>query len=151
MWSNRQKSYSGHLTITTIISGITLPERKLAGGFLLAQSLGLLIHCHCSDDSEGKRVKLVCAFWDERYCKNRTITDVDWSPKVCLSWGVALLTYWVGFSFRNSVLRHTIRMPLLSTSPTGLSLCGTCIYSSDQNLCSILRYISHLGLAHESH
>jgi len=33
------------------------------------------------DDSEGKRVKLVCAFWDERYCKNRTITDVDWSPK----------------------------------------------------------------------
>ncbi|KAI9511562.1 WD40 repeat-like protein [Russula earlei] len=33
------------------------------------------------DDSEGKRVKLVCAFWDERYCKNRSITDVDWSPK----------------------------------------------------------------------
>ncbi|KAH9993708.1 cytoplasmic dynein intermediate chain [Russula compacta] len=33
------------------------------------------------DDSEGKRVKRVCAFWDERYCKNRSITDVDWSPK----------------------------------------------------------------------
>ncbi|KAH9989810.1 cytoplasmic dynein intermediate chain [Russula vinacea] len=33
------------------------------------------------DDSEGKRVKCVCAFWDERYCKNRSITDVDWSPK----------------------------------------------------------------------
>ncbi|KAI9440509.1 WD40 repeat-like protein [Lactarius indigo] len=28
-----------------------------------------------------KRVKRVCSFWDERYCKNRTITDVDWSPK----------------------------------------------------------------------
>ena len=35
------------------------------------------------DDSEGKRVKRVCAFCDERYGKNRSITDVDWSPKVC--------------------------------------------------------------------
>jgi hypothetical protein len=34
------------------------------------------------DDSEGKRVKRVCAFYDERYGKNRSITDVDWSPKV---------------------------------------------------------------------
>lgn len=33
------------------------------------------------DDSEGKRVKRVCAFFDERYGKNRSITDVDWSPK----------------------------------------------------------------------
>jgi dynein intermediate chain, cytosolic len=33
------------------------------------------------DDSEGKRVKRVCEFWDERYGKNRSITDVDWSPK----------------------------------------------------------------------
>ncbi|KZW02880.1 dynein intermediate chain [Exidia glandulosa HHB12029] len=33
------------------------------------------------DDSEGKRVKRVCEFWDERWCKNRSVTDVDWSPK----------------------------------------------------------------------
>ncbi|EGN92188.1 hypothetical protein SERLA73DRAFT_173045 [Serpula lacrymans var. lacrymans S7.3] len=33
------------------------------------------------DDSEGKRVKRVCAFYDERYGKNRSVTDVDWSPK----------------------------------------------------------------------
>ncbi|PFH51047.1 hypothetical protein AMATHDRAFT_75234 [Amanita thiersii Skay4041] len=33
------------------------------------------------DDSEGKRVKRVCEFHDERYGKNRSITDVDWSPK----------------------------------------------------------------------
>ncbi|KAJ7576962.1 cytoplasmic dynein intermediate chain [Mycena floridula] len=32
------------------------------------------------DDSEG-RVKRVCEFWDERYCKNRSITDIDWSQK----------------------------------------------------------------------
>ena len=34
------------------------------------------------DDSEGKRVKRVCTFYDERYGKNRSITDLDWSPKV---------------------------------------------------------------------
>ncbi|KAJ8522741.1 hypothetical protein ONZ45_g723 [Pleurotus djamor] len=33
------------------------------------------------DDSEGRRVKRVCEFWDERFVKNRSITDVDWSPK----------------------------------------------------------------------
>ncbi|KAG5721336.1 Cytoplasmic dynein 1 intermediate chain 1 [Termitomyces sp. T112] len=32
------------------------------------------------DDSEG-RVKCVCEFYDERHGKNRSITDVDWSPK----------------------------------------------------------------------
>ncbi|KAG6868069.1 hypothetical protein C0993_007802 [Termitomyces sp. T159_Od127] len=32
------------------------------------------------DDSEG-RIKRVCEFYDERYGKNRSITDVDWSPK----------------------------------------------------------------------
>ena len=47
------------------------------------------------DDSEGKRVKRVCAFFDERYGKNRSITDVDWSPKVCafyVSCGIASRT-----------------------------------------------------------
>ncbi|KAI0077731.1 WD40 repeat-like protein [Panus rudis PR-1116 ss-1] len=34
-----------------------------------------------ADDSEGRRVKRICAFWDEHWCKNRSITDVDWSPK----------------------------------------------------------------------
>lgn len=34
------------------------------------------------DDSEGKRVKRICTFYDERYGKNRSITDIDWSPKV---------------------------------------------------------------------
>ncbi|KAG6895805.1 hypothetical protein C0992_012357 [Termitomyces sp. T32_za158] len=32
------------------------------------------------DDSEG-RIKRVCEFYDERCGKNRSITDVDWSPK----------------------------------------------------------------------
>ncbi|CCM00365.1 uncharacterized protein FIBRA_02395 [Fibroporia radiculosa] len=33
------------------------------------------------DDSEGRRVKCICAFWDERYGKNRSVTDISWSPK----------------------------------------------------------------------
>ncbi|THH27383.1 hypothetical protein EUX98_g6803 [Antrodiella citrinella] len=33
------------------------------------------------DDSEGRRVKRICAFYDEHYGKNRSITDIDWSPK----------------------------------------------------------------------
>lgn len=31
-------------------------------------------------------MKRVCEFWDERYGKNRSITDIDWSPKVCRSY-----------------------------------------------------------------
>jgi dynein intermediate chain len=34
------------------------------------------------DEHEGRRVRLVCAFGDERWTKNRSVTDVDWSPKV---------------------------------------------------------------------
>ena len=42
---------------------------------------GTTLTIECSDDSEG-RLKRICEFWDERYGKNRSITDVDWSPKV---------------------------------------------------------------------
>ena len=34
-----------------------------------------------SADAEGKRVKLTCAFYDERWCRNRSVTSLDWSPK----------------------------------------------------------------------
>ncbi|KAH8817539.1 WD40-repeat-containing domain protein [Flagelloscypha sp. PMI_526] len=33
------------------------------------------------DNSEGNRVVRVCEFYDEMYTKNRSITDIDWSPK----------------------------------------------------------------------
>ncbi|PPQ79668.1 hypothetical protein CVT25_003242 [Psilocybe cyanescens] len=33
------------------------------------------------DNFESRRVRLVCEFWDERYGRNRSITDIDWSPK----------------------------------------------------------------------
>lgn len=35
-----------------------------------------------SDENSGKRVKSVCEFWDDKWSKNRSVTDVDWSSKV---------------------------------------------------------------------
>lgn len=35
-----------------------------------------------SDESNGKRVKFVCDFWDEKWSRNRSVTDVNWSYKV---------------------------------------------------------------------
>ncbi|KAF8328449.1 WD40-repeat-containing domain protein [Cantharellus anzutake] len=37
-----------------------------------------------STDNEGKRVKEVCAFFDEKWAKSRSITDIDWSIKAKL-------------------------------------------------------------------
>ncbi|KAI8324921.1 WD40-repeat-containing domain protein [Choanephora cucurbitarum] len=34
-----------------------------------------------SDENSGKHVKFVCKFWDEKWCKNRSVTDVNWSLK----------------------------------------------------------------------
>ena len=67
------------------------------------------------DDSEGKRVKRVCAFFDERYGKNRSITAVDWSPKVRVLYvplrdcGQNRSVVCRRFSTLRSVARHTIR------------------------------------------
>ena len=67
------------------------------------------------DDSEGKRVKKVCAFFDERYGKNRSITAVDWSPKVCVLYvllrdcGQNRSIVCRHFSTLRSVARHTTR------------------------------------------
>lgn len=33
------------------------------------------------DENEGQKLKLVCAFSDERWTAGRSITDLDWSPK----------------------------------------------------------------------
>ncbi|WVF67263.1 hypothetical protein IAT40_002011 [Kwoniella sp. CBS 6097] len=33
------------------------------------------------DESKGQKVKLFCAFSDERWTHGRSVTDIDWSPK----------------------------------------------------------------------
>ncbi len=66
---------------TTIFATIEWAQ-KPAGGFL--HTCGEFQDNRlCRDESEG-RVKRVCEFWDERYGKNRSITDVDWSLQVSL-------------------------------------------------------------------
>jgi dynein intermediate chain len=37
------------------------------------------------DESEGQKVKFVCAFSDERWTNKRSVTDLDWSSKVSQS------------------------------------------------------------------
>lgn len=34
-----------------------------------------------ASEEGSKRVKKVCAFYDERWCKNRSVTSLEWSPK----------------------------------------------------------------------
>ncbi|KAG0239734.1 hypothetical protein BGW41_007534 [Actinomortierella wolfii] len=34
-----------------------------------------------TEDTNGNRVRLVCSFYDDRWCKNRSVTDVGWSRK----------------------------------------------------------------------
>jgi hypothetical protein len=71
-----------------ITFGIILLMQSLGGEFaalvlpLKSSDTFFFLFSESRDDSEGKRVKLVCAFSDERAGKNRSITDVDWSPKV---------------------------------------------------------------------
>ncbi|KAG8881574.1 hypothetical protein FRB97_009408 [Tulasnella sp. 331] len=55
-------------------------QRALSDGYDYTRdySIGAEVN---SDDIEGKRVKCVCVFSDDRVTKNRSITDVDWSQK----------------------------------------------------------------------
>lgn len=69
-------------------------------------------HLFCSDDTEGKRVKKVCAFYHERYGKNRSITDVDWSPKVIEYQSCHLHRTLTSISTLNLVSLHTTRILL---------------------------------------
>ena len=63
-----------------------------------------------SDESEGKRVKKVCEFFDERYVKYRSITDIDWSPKVRSTVGAAkVISDTVHFSTPSWSLPRIIR------------------------------------------
>ncbi|KAI9245500.1 WD40-repeat-containing domain protein [Helicostylum pulchrum] len=46
--------------------------------FMKDYTLGIDVE---SDENSGKHVKFVCEFWDEKWCKNRSVTDVNWSLK----------------------------------------------------------------------
>ncbi|KAK4513545.1 uncharacterized protein ATC70_005547 [Mucor velutinosus] len=46
--------------------------------FMKDYTLGIDVE---NDENSGKHVKFVCEFWDEKWCKNRSVTDVNWSLK----------------------------------------------------------------------
>ncbi|CEG70977.1 Putative WD40 repeat-like protein [Rhizopus microsporus] len=46
--------------------------------FMKDYTLGIDVE---QDENSGKHVKFVCNFWDEKWCKNRSVTDVNWSLK----------------------------------------------------------------------
>lgn len=81
----------------TITSGITrwelmgiceshspLFSRGEEEGEMLIRDASVSFWIRCSDEEEGKTIKLVCSFSDERWTKGRSVTAVDWSPKVRL-------------------------------------------------------------------
>jgi hypothetical protein len=82
-----------------------------------------------SDDGEGQKVKLFCAFEDERWTKGRSVTDLDWSPKVSLK----NLKH-ANDSSPSWLLHRTTRIPAHQMIQMELWLYGTCIYSKDPNL-----------------
>lgn len=68
------------------------------------------------DDGEGQRVKLVCAFADERWTAGRSVTDLDWSPKVsCASWGNAPLSWCASRPALHARLHHYSNARSLAT------------------------------------
>ena len=87
--------------IIMTMSGIIRLVRRLDRKLPLPHVLFILHISLYSDDSEGRRVKRVCAFFDERYGRNRSVTDVDWSPKVlsliCYLVYVLLTRYFVQY------------------------------------------------------
>lgn len=81
--------------------------------------------------ADKRQLKCIRTFWDDKLCRNRSITDVDWSTRVsrtvfCASKCHKMLTLSSPFSF--SVLQHpelsvaSYSRNELSDSPDGLVL-----------------------------
>jgi dynein intermediate chain len=57
-------------------------EQPMYVSFILCSTLANWQHCRDSEDPNS--VKPVCIFSDERWTSNRSVTGIDWSPKVSL-------------------------------------------------------------------
>lgn len=95
-----------------------------------------------SKESDGARVRLLGSWYEERWGRGRSVTGVEWSPKVNLfvELGVSLqLTPPRASSFPNFSSRRTTRTRWPSTSPTESPASGTSTFWTDQSLSSTLR------------
>jgi hypothetical protein len=86
----------------------------------------------------------VCHFWDERWSKNRIISDLSFSPKVCfrLPNKCTLAQANLDFSSLNCCLHHTPRILPLLTNPMALFRSGTNTCNLVRNMCSTRHPIS---------
>ncbi|KAF8957880.1 hypothetical protein BDZ97DRAFT_1762536 [Flammula alnicola] len=62
------------------------------------------------DDSGRKCMKRISEFWEERNVKNRSITDIDWSPK-----------------YPELSVASYNKNPVALNEPDGIVACGICI------------------------
>lgn len=96
---------------------------------------------HLQEDEEtGKKrrgVQEVCHFWDERWSKNRIISDISFSPKASfpLTIKCALAHANLGSSSLNCCLHHTPRILQLLTNPMAL-------FRSGISTCKLVRNMS---------
>lgn len=97
---------------------------------------------HLQEDEEsGKKrrgMHEVCHFWDERWSKNRIISDLSFSPKASflLPMNVAWAHANVDSSSLNCCLHHTPRILLLLTNPMALFRSGISTCKLVRNTCS---------------
>ncbi|KAJ2964819.1 hypothetical protein NQZ79_g365 [Umbelopsis isabellina] len=76
----RQAIMTSHTFLDFVDSSSKIVERALheTYDFMKDYTIGAEV---TSEDTSSKRIKFICDFWDEKWSKNRSVTDVDWSPK----------------------------------------------------------------------
>jgi dynein intermediate chain len=94
------------------------------------------------DDEHGKKkrgIKEVCQFWDERWSKKRMISDICFSPKVCLRFLFGSLPHTTNFKqkFPELVLASYTKNPSAPHEPDGL------VQIWNQHLHSRPEYVFH--------
>ena len=93
-----------------------------------------------SKGKKGRRIKQISQFYDERWSKNRMISDMNFSPKVgnhCRLLGRSNL-----YSFLNCFWHHTLRIRRLLKILLACSKFGTSIFTPVQNTSFTIHPIS---------
>lgn len=97
-----------------------------------------------ADESKRARVRLLGVWQDQQWGRGRSVTSVDWSPKVRISTEASsrkdFLTPTYGNSSPSSLSPPTTVNRCRLTSQTGLPPFGTCTCKIGQNTCSTHRY-----------
>ena len=100
---------------------------------------------------KGRRMKEVAQFYEDRWCRKRMISDINFSPKVCLLIRKPVIKETdKAYSFRSFSLPLTPRTLLLHKIPRAFSKCGASISIPDQNTPFTAPPTSSLPSSHRS-